>query len=194
MEIGYARVSTKDQTLDPQIEQLIKAGVDLRYLYSEIASGKINEREQLAKMLTVAREGDRITVWRLDRLGRDMAHLVNTVNDLRARGIEFRSLHEGIDTSTSVGRLFFHFMAAMAEFERELIEERSEIGRASAKAKGKLGGRKAKLSAEQREAARHMRAGGASIAEIARLFGVGRPTIDRALERRAEGGEVTSAA
>ena len=123
-------------------------------------------------------------VWRLDRLGRSLRHLVETVNALAGRGVAFASLHEGIDTTTGTGRLIFHIFAALAEFERELIAERATVGRQAARARGRLGGRPAKLSPEQVKLARaRYEARDVTVAEIARALGVGRGTIYRALQQ-----------
>ena len=130
------------------------------------------------------RAGDTLVVWRLDRLGRSLRHLVETANALAGRGVAFAWLHEGIDTSTSTGRLVFHIFAALAEFERELTAERAAVGRAAARARGRLGGRPAKLSPEQaRPAGRGMRPRDITVAELARALGVGRGTIYRALQQ-----------
>jgi len=123
-------------------------------------------------------------VWRLDRLGRSLRHLVETVNALAERGVAFASLHEGIDTTTSTGRLIFHIFAALAEFERELIAERAAVGRQAARARGRLGGRPAKLSPEQVKLARaRYEARDVTVAEIAKALGVGRGTIYRVLQK-----------
>ena len=133
------------------------------------------------------RAGDALVVWRLDRLGRSLRHLVETVNALAERGVAFASLHEGIDTTTSTGRLVFHIFAALAEFERELIAERAAVGRAAARARGRLGGRPAKLSPEQTRLARaRYQAQDVTVAEIARALGVGRGTIYRRSSRRPD--------
>ncbi len=130
------------------------------------------------------RAGDTLVVWRLDRLGRSLRHLVETVNALAERGVAFASLHEGIDTTTSTGRLIFHIFAALAEFERELIAERAAVGRQAARARGRLGGRPAKLSPEQVKLARaRYKARGVTVAEIAKALGVGRGTIYRVLQK-----------
>jgi DNA invertase Pin-like site-specific DNA recombinase len=130
------------------------------------------------------RAGDTLVVWRLDRLGRSLRHLVETVNALAGRGVAFAWLHEGIDTSTSTGRLVFHIFAALAEFERELIAERAAVGRAAARARGRLGGRPAKLSPEQARLARaRYEVRDITVAELARALGVGCGTIYRALQQ-----------
>ncbi|MFI6802152.1 recombinase family protein [Streptosporangium canum] len=125
-----------------------------------------------------------LVVWRLDRLDRSLRHLVETVNALAERGVAFASLHEGIDTNTSTGRLVFHIFAALAEFERELIAERAAVGREAARVHGRLGGRPAKLSAEQIRLVRaRYEARDVTVAEIAKVLGVGRGTIYRALQQ-----------
>ena len=123
-------------------------------LHGSPPSGKLTERPELTLCLGYLRAGDTLVVWRLDRLGRSLRHLVETVNALADRGMAFASLHEGIDTATSTGRLVFHIFAALAEFERELIAERAAAGRAAARARGRLSGRPAKLSPEQTRLAR----------------------------------------
>ena len=153
-------------------------------IFADTASGKLTERPELTLCLGYLRAGDTLVVWRLDRLGRSLRHLVETVNALADRGVAFASLHEGIDTTTSTGRLVFHIFAALAEFERELIAERAAVGRAAARARGRLGGRPAKLSPEQTTLARaRYKAQDVTVAEIARALGVGRGTIYRALQQ-----------
>jgi DNA invertase Pin-like site-specific DNA recombinase len=146
--IGYARVSTDDQHLDLQRDALTKAGCGV--VYEEKASGKSADRPELAQALKALRAGDTLTVWRLDRLGRSLPDLVCIVFGLEQRGIGFESLTERIDTTSATGRLTFHLFAALAEFERNLIRERTQAGLAAARARGRKGGRRPKLDAQAR--------------------------------------------
>ena len=140
-KIGYARVSTNDQDLSLQIDELEKAGCE--FIFSDKISGAKAYREGLEKCLTSLKEGDTLLVWRLDRLGRSVPHLVSIVESLRERGVHFKSLHDGvIDTTTASGELIFHIFAALAQFERTLIQERTRAGLEAARARGKKGGRK----------------------------------------------------
>jgi DNA invertase Pin-like site-specific DNA recombinase len=148
MLIGYARVSTNDQTLDLQVDALKSAGCE-KIFTDEGISGSKTDRPGLNEALEYARQRDTVVVWRLDRLGRSLPHLIEVVNGLGDRGVEFKSLKETIDTSTAGGKLVFHVMAAMAEFERDLIRERTNAGLAAAKARGRNGGRPNALTAEQ---------------------------------------------
>lgn len=138
MFIGYARVSTQDQTLDLQKDALAKAGC--AQIFADTASGAKSERPGLAEALHFAREGDRLVVWRLDRLGRSLQHLIETITALHARKIGFQSLSEQIDTTTSTGKLIFHVFGALAEFERDLIKDRTLAGLSAARARGRIGG------------------------------------------------------
>jgi DNA invertase Pin-like site-specific DNA recombinase len=140
MLVGYARVSTQDQTLDLQKDALEKAGC--RKLFTDTASGAKAERKGLEEALAYVREGDTLVVWRLDRLGRSLNHLIETVADLDGRKIGFKSLTESIDTTTSGGKLVFHIFGALAEFERDIIRERTQAGLQAARARGRLGGRR----------------------------------------------------
>lgn len=142
--IGYARVSTDDQNLDLQRDALAKAGCAT--VYEEKASGKSSDRPELEQCLKALREGDTLVVWRLDRLGRSLSDLVRIVADLEARGIDFQSLSEKIDTTSAAGKLMFHVFASLAEFERNLIRERTRAGLDAARARGRSGGRPAKLT------------------------------------------------
>jgi DNA invertase Pin-like site-specific DNA recombinase len=139
MNIGYARVSTKDQTLDLQLDALKKAGCD--DILTEVASGAKTERPVLAEVLSRLRSGDVLVIWKLDRLGRSLKHLVTLTNELIERKIGLVSLNDPIDTTTPQGRLVFNIFASLAEFERDLIKERTNAGLKAARARGKTGGR-----------------------------------------------------
>src|SRR5258708_22397490 len=178
--VGYAGIASASQNLDGQTDALNAAGCEK--ICPETASGKLAERPELTLCLGYLRAGDTLVVWRLDRLGRWFRHLVETVNALADRGVAFASRHEGIDTTTSTGRLVFDIFAALAEFERELIVERAAVGRAAARARGRVGGRPAKLSPAQVALARaQYEARDITVAEIARALGVRRGTIYPAL-------------
>lgn len=144
MKIGYARVSTQEQSLALQLDALRKAGC--RKVYEEVTSGARIERPVLQDLLTHLREGDVVMIWKLDRLGRSLRHLIEVVTDLAQRGIGFKSLQEHLDTTTSSGKLVFHMFGALAEFERDLIRERTHAGLVAARARGRLGGRPRGLS------------------------------------------------
>lgn len=146
MKIGYARVSTEDQNLDLQTDALDKAGCEL--IYKEKVSGSSKERPELQAMLNHIRKKDTLVVWKLDRLGRSLRDLLNIVNDLHDKGIHFQSLQEGFDTGTPGGKLIFHIFGALAEFEKEVIRERTKAGLASARVRGRRGGRPIKLTPE----------------------------------------------
>lgn len=182
--IGYARVSTADQNPQLQIDALTIAGCDR--IFVDQASGAKAERPELASALEYLRPDDTLTVWRLDRLGRSLQHLIASVNDLSARHVGFRSLTEAIDTTTAGGRLVFHLMGALAEFERELIRERTLAGLAAAAAAGRHGGQPP-ADARKLSAARELVAGGRPVAEVARTVGIGRSTLYRHLQESAAG-------
>ncbi len=178
MKIGYARVSTDEQTTDPQIDALCGHGCET--IYSENASGKNTDRHELENCLKALREGDSLTVWRLDRLGRNLADLVRIVNDLKARGVGFASLTESIDTTTPAGTLVFHLFASLAEFERNLIRERTMAGLKAARARGKSSGRPAKLTGKNLALAKSLMADRSNdVTEIAKRFEVSRSTLYR---------------
>src|SRR5215217_4598607 len=149
MRIGHARVSTQDQTLDLQKDALEKA--ECERIFTDTVTGTKARRPGLEEALSHLREGDTLVVWRLDRLGRSLRHLIDTVTDLQERGIGFKSLTENIDTTTSSGKLVFHIFGALAEFEREIIRERTLAGLQAARAKGRQGGPKYKLTKRQVE-------------------------------------------
>ena|SRR5947209_14525060 len=180
MIIGYARVSTDDQSLDLQRDALASAGAER--LFEDKASGMLDKRPGLAEALSHARNGDCLVVWRLDRLGRSIRSLIAFVEQLRERGVDFRSLNEGVDTTTAAGRFFFHVMAALAQMERELIIERTHAGLAAARARGRNGGRKPKLSRKQIAHARKLLDGrDTSVKDVAASLGVSRATLYRAI-------------
>jgi DNA invertase Pin-like site-specific DNA recombinase len=147
MKIGYARVSTIEQSMSLQKDALTKAGC--KQIFTDTASGAKTDRDGLAQALSHVREGDILIVWRLDRLGRSLKHLIETMSALDERGIGFQSLTENIDTTTSTGKLVFHIFGALAEFERNLIRDRTQAGLAAARARGRQGGRPKALSAQQ---------------------------------------------
>lgn len=157
--VGYARVSTSDQNTDLQLDALAKAGVE-KVFTDHGVSGAKTERPELDKMLDYLRAGDTLLVWRLDRLGRSMQHLVSLVADLKKRGITFRSLSEGIDTSTANGELVFNIFASLASFERELIRERTSAGLTAARERGRLGGRPRKYDAKKVDLVKRLHAAG----------------------------------
>ena len=151
MKYGYARVSTKDQCLNLQIDALKEAGC--KKIFTEVAKGAKQDRLELTKLLEIVEENDAIVVWKLDRLGRSLHHLIKTVNDLNNRNIGLVSLNDPIDTTTPQGRLMFNVFASLAEFERDVIYERTIAGIKSAKARGRLGGRPKGLSSDAKQKA-----------------------------------------
>ena len=179
MKIGYARVSTDDQNLDLQDRALRDAGVE--QIFTDKASGAAASRPGLSAALSALSAGDTLVVWRLDRLGRSLPHLISVVADLGQRGVGFQSLNDGLDTTSAQGRLVFHMMGALAEFERALISERTSAGVQAAKARGVRLGRRPTLNKAQVEHARALIAGGESPSAVARTFKVGRSTLYRAL-------------
>jgi len=176
MLIGYARVSTFDQNLDLQKDALTKAGCER--IVEEIASGKNTERPGLNSIKEILRKGDTLIVWRLDRLGRSLKDLIEWINYLDSKGIAFKSLHESIDTSTTTGKLIFHVFAALAEFERNLIRERTQAGLIAARARGRLGGRPKSLDSDKRQAvAKLYEDGKMPVMEICQMFKISKPTL-----------------
>jgi DNA invertase Pin-like site-specific DNA recombinase len=182
--IGYARVSTDLQNLDLQLDALADAGS--ARVYRDTGSGSLKHRPELDACLDYLRAGDTLVVWRLDRLGRGLKHLIELVEKLHQREIGFRSLTEQIDTTTPAGRLQFHLFGALAEFEREVIRERTRAGLAAARARGRTGGRPVTLTPEKVAAAEVMRASGQPIVQIAQVLGVHRATLYRHLEQQPQ--------
>lgn len=177
--IGYARVSTGHQTVDQQTDALTAAGVERTF--TDQMSGARDDRPGLAALLDYVRTGDTVVVWRLDRLGRSMIQVLQTVATLRERGVELRSIHDGIDSSTSTGRMMIGVLASLAEYERELINERAAAAREAAAARGRQTGRPRSLDAERTRQLRALHAGGESVASLARSFGISRATAYRLL-------------
>lgn len=180
MKIGYARVSTEDQNLDMQLQALTAAGCDLIFEDKGL-SGLSKARPGLAKVLRRVKPGDVLAVWKLDRLGRSLPHLIEVITALRDAGIGFQSLQEQIDTTSAGGRFYFHMLAALAEFERELISERTRAGMAAARRRGQHVGRPRKLTDGEIERAREIIAGGATRRATAATLGVDVATLRRAL-------------
>jgi DNA invertase Pin-like site-specific DNA recombinase len=179
--IGYTRVSTVTQTLDQQNEALIAAGVVKTF--SDVMSGARDDRPGLAELMAYVREGDTVVVWKLDRLGRNLWHILQTVRDLTEQGVTLVSVTDGIDSSTPAGRMMIGVLGSLAEYERELIKERTELKRVSSRANGTRFGRPRKVNdAEHIATARRMKADGHTAKDIAKYLGVGRATLYRYLE------------
>ena len=185
MKVGYARVSTNEQDLSLQLDALKEAGCEKTY--QDQVSGVKAVRPGLQEALAYLRKGDTLVVWRLDRLGRSLKHLIETVNELEERGIGFQSLQESIDTTTSSGRLIFHIFGALAEFERNLIRERTQAGLEAARARGRKGGRPKSLNAKKTEllyelydSKKH------TVKEICEMMGISRPTLYSYLRGRGK--------
>jgi DNA invertase Pin-like site-specific DNA recombinase len=180
-KIGYARVSTDDQNLDLQRDALTKVGCDV--IYEEKVSGKSSSRLELEHCIKALRSGDTLVVWRLDRLGRSLSDLVKIIADLERQGVTFESVTEKIETASATGKLVFHVFAALAEFERNLIRERTMAGLKAARARGRVGGRKPKLNEKQiREIRTLLTDPTAQITDIAKRYGVSRATVYNRIE------------
>lgn len=180
--IGYARVSTTMQ--DPTLQHDALTEVGCERIFTDQATGRTQDRPQLKAVMDYLRSGDTLVVWKLDRLGRSLRDLIDTLAALEERGITFRSVTEGIDTSTPAGRMVAGIFGTLAEFERELILERTHAGLAAARARGRVGGRPSVMTPDRLAAAERMRAEGKTLDAIASTLGVGRSTIVRALGRR----------
>lgn len=178
MQIGYARVSTQDQELALQLDTLEKCGCEK--IFTEKASGAQSERPQLQAALDYLQPGDTLVVWKLDRLARSLRQLIDTIEMLDAKGIGFRSLTEAIDTTTPGGKLVFHMFGALAEFERSIIRERTTAGLASARARGRLGGRPPAWNADDITAAKALlRDPNITVEQAAKRLGVAPATLYR---------------
>lgn len=192
MKIGYARVSTLDQKLDLQIDDLKKAGC--QRIITDKLSGAAKDRPQLDRLLEDIRENDVLVVWKLDRIGRSLRHLVQVVDLLQSKGAGLQSLNDPIDTTTASGRLIFGVFASLAEFERELISERTRAGLQAARARGRLGGRPGGLSKEAERKAMVAetlhREGRLSVQEIAKELSISKTTLYKYLRHRGVGGEL----
>ena len=177
-KIGYARVSTDDQDLSLQLDALENSGCKL--IYKDKASGKNRQREELGHCLKALRTGDTLVVWRLDRLGRSLSDLVKIITELENKGIAFESLSEKIETHSATGKLMFHVFAALAEFERNVIRERTQAGLKAARARGRKGGRPRKLDEQQvREIKALLRDPDIRVIDVAKRYRVSRATIYR---------------
>jgi len=179
--IGYARVSTQDQNLELQSEALEQAGCDR--IYTDQLSGTRTDRPGLTEALDYARPGDTLVVWKLDRLGRSMPHLVETARDLEDREIHLRSITDQIDTTSAAGRFFFHVMAALASMERDLIVERTNAGLKAARRRGRVGGRRRKMTDAKIASAETLLASGTPPTDVAASLGVSRATLYRHVSR-----------
>ncbi len=176
MLIGYARVSTLEQNLDLQLTHLRNSGCEK--IITDKISGSVSERMGLSKLLEVVRGGDTVVVWRLDRLGRSLRHLLETVNTFEKIGVGFKSLNESIDTTTPSGKLVFHIFAALAEFERGLIRERTRAGLNEARSRGRLGGRPKKLDKTEIELLKKLyEEKEHSVGELCKIFKISKPTL-----------------
>lgn len=192
MLIGYMRVSKADgsQATDLQLDALVAAAVAAEHIYEDMASGRKDDRPGLASCLKALRQGDTLVVWKLDRLGRNLRHLINTVHDLTAQGVGLKVLSghgAAIDTTTAAGKLVFGIFAALAEFERELISERTVAGLASARARGRKGGRPFKMTAAKlRLAMAAMGQSGTKVADLCSELGITRQTLYRHVSPKGE--------
>lgn len=185
MLVGYVRVSSADerQNTDLQQDAMRQAGIDERNIYGDRVSGSIDHRPGLEECLSFIRPGDVLVVWKLDRLGRSLRHLITIVEALREKGVGLRSLTEPIDTTTSMGELVFHFFGAIAQYERSLIQERVNAGLAAARHRGRFGGRPRRIDSEKLEVAIGLLGAGKTLSAVARAVGVPRSTLVDSLRR-----------
>ena len=177
--IGYARISTTEQKLEPQVDALKAAGCET--VFEDVISGAKAERPGLNNALAFLRKGDTLLVWKIDRLGRSMKHLVETVTDLGDRGVGFKSLTEGVDTTTTGGTLVFHLFGALAEFERDLIVERTQAGLKAAATRGRKGGRKPVVTLKKLEQAKAHISDGLTVREAAARLKISKTSLYNAL-------------
>ena len=176
MKIGYARISTLEQNLDLQIDALSSAGCEK--IITDKMSGSVSDRPGISKLKEILRKGDTVVVWRLDRLGRSLKHLIEWIGELNEMDVGFHSLQENIDTQSPTGKLIFHIFGALSEFERNLIRERTKAGLEAARARGKQGGRPKKLDANKQELAKDLYASKKyTIMEICEMVGISKPTL-----------------
>ena len=188
MRIGYARVSTEEQHLDLQLDALKSAGCEKTL--KDVASGAKTDRDGLTELLKQLRKGDTLVVWRLDRLGRSLKHLIEIITLLKGRGIYFNSLQENIDTSSSGGKLIFHVFGALAEFERDIISERTKAGLASARSRGRVGGRPRIMDDNKLALAKAMLADHShTIRDVCLTLGVSKATLYRHLKNNGQGNQ-----
>ena len=179
MRVGYSRVSTQDQSVDAQVMALEAAGCER--VFEEIASGAKTNRRVLTEVLEYLRSGDVLVVYKLDRVARSLPHLLEIMDRLRSKDIGFQSVTEDINTTTPGGKLLFHLMAAIAEFERDLLRERTMVGLKAARAKGRTGGRPRKMTDDKIEAAQTLLDKGTPVKDAAAAVGVSTPTLYRYL-------------
>ena len=183
MNVGYARVSTEDQKLDLQLDALKKAGCD--QVFKDVASGAQSNRAGLDSATKYLRPGDTLVVWKLDRLGRSLKHLIEVINDFSKKGVFFKSVKENIDTSSSGGKLTFHLFGALAEFERDIIRERTKAGLEAARSRGKVGGRPKALDDKQIQLARQLMSNPSNSAtDVSKTLGISRSTLYRSLKSK----------
>lgn len=185
VKIGYARVSTVDQSLDLQLNALKDAGCET--IYQEKVSGSFKDRPELRRMCEQLRLGDEVMVWRLDRLGRSLSDLIHLVNEFSEKSVSFSSISDKIDTTTSAGKLVFHIFCSLAEFEKELIKERTMAGLQAARMKGKIGGKPKGLTDNAKKTARvaeSMHKEGYAVKQIGLQLGISRTTVYKYLEYR----------
>lgn len=182
-KLGYARVSTEDQHLELQLDALKAAGVEDRDIFQEKMTGSKTDRPELNRLLTYAKPGDTIVVWKLDRIGRSLKHIIELSEFFKVNDIEFISLKEQLDTSTATGRLMFNMLAVLSEFEREMIIERTHAGLTAARARGKMGGRPKINDTDIERASKLYRSNEYNIKEITAMTGVSKATLYRRVQK-----------